>query len=430
MKTVRDPSESASRPWGRLILLGVLALLLAALALAYLRTHYGWRDIFTLFHHMAGQLSRRRLAAALLVSAGAVWLAARWRSTPLVAYPALFAYGVGVLADAALLLSLEPLGISFGPVLLPMAILVAARSTLAVALGLAAMVAGRGVRRAPLWLGLHVSGQALLLGLVIYGFAVEPMRLTVTHVPVMDPHRTGTAEPALRIVQLSDLHVERANGLTRRVVETVNGLQPDLIFLTGDYLSTSSTGDPQAQADLRQAVAGLQARHGIYAILGNTDPPGSRQTLFGGLPLVVLEDEWTTVEIEGRRLAIAGVTTYQARGSGRTLASDRAALAALQGAMPQDCYTILLYHSPNLVPEAAAAGFDLYPTGHTHGGQIRLPLYGALTTFSIYGKRYEMGRYQVEGMLAYVSRGIGMEGWLIPRTRFLCPPEIVCYELQ
>jgi predicted MPP superfamily phosphohydrolase len=424
MKTTRDPSPSGSRSWARLILLGVLALLLALLALAYLRAHYGWRDIFTLLHRVAGQLSRKRLAAALLVSAGAVWLAARWRSTPLVAYPALFAYGIGVLADASLLLSLEPLGISFGPLLLPMAFLVAARSALAVGLGLAAMAAGRGARRAPLWLGLHVGGQALL----IYGFAVEPMRLTVTHVPVADPYRTGAIERTVRIVQLSDLHVERANGLTRRMVETVNSLQPDLIFLTGDYLSTSFTGD--AQADLRQVVAGLQASHGIYAILGNVESPGSADALFSGLPVVVLQDEWAMVEVEGCQLAIAGVTTYQARGAGRDLASDRAALAALEDAMPQDCFTILLYHSPNLVPEAAAAGFHLYPTGHTHGGQIRLPLYGALTTFSIYGKRYEMGPYQVQGMLAYVSRGIGMEGWLIPRMRFLCPPEIVCYELQ
>jgi predicted MPP superfamily phosphohydrolase len=72
---------------------------------------------------------------------------------------------------------------------------------------------------------------------------------------------------------------------------------------------------------------------------------------------------------------------------------------------------------------------DLYLAGHTHGGQIRLPLFGAVFTASAYGKRYEQGHYSVGDTTLYVSRGIGMEGMGAPRARFLCPPEIVVVNL-
>jgi predicted MPP superfamily phosphohydrolase len=82
------------------------------------------------------------------------------------------------------------------------------------------------------------------------------------------------------------------------------------------------------------------------------------------------------------------------------------------------------------MPEAARAGVDLFLAGHTHGGQIRLPLIGAVVTSSIYWKRYEMGLYTQGHTWLYVSRGIGMEGLGAPRARFLCPPEIELFELR
>lgn len=97
---------------------------------------------------------------------------------------------------------------------------------------------------------------------------------------------------------------------------------------------------------------------------------------------------------------------------------------------PSTPFTLLLYHSPDLMPEAARAGVDLFLAGHTHGGQIRLPLIGALVTSSIYWKRYEMGLYTEGHTRLYVSRGIGMEGLGAPRARFLCPPEIELFELR
>ena len=86
---------------------------------------------------------------------------------------------------------------------------------------------------------------------------------------------------------------------------------------------------------------------------------------------------------------------------------------------------MLLYHTPDLMPQASDLGVDLYLAGHTHGGQWRLPGFGALLTSSIHWKRYESGLYREGDTRLYVSRGLGMEGFGTPRARFFCPPEVV-----
>jgi predicted MPP superfamily phosphohydrolase len=93
-------------------------------------------------------------------------------------------------------------------------------------------------------------------------------------------------------------------------------------------------------------------------------------------------------------------------------------------------FNLLLHHSPDLAAYASNAGIDLQLSGHTHGGQIRLPLYGAIVTGSLYNKKFESGRYQVHDMTLYVTHGIGMEGCAAPRVRFLCPPEIILWEIS
>jgi predicted MPP superfamily phosphohydrolase len=92
-------------------------------------------------------------------------------------------------------------------------------------------------------------------------------------------------------------------------------------------------------------------------------------------------------------------------------------------------FNLLLYHSPDIAPTVAQLGFDLQLSGHTHGGQVRLPLFGALITGSLYRKKFEAGRYSVGPMELYVSRGIGLEGGGAPRVRFLCPPEVILWEI-
>ena len=128
--------------------------------------------------------------------------------------------------------------------------------------------------------------------------------------------------------------------------------------------------------------------------------------------------------IRGGRLVLVGLDCSH------DTERDAERLAAVSAQAPPDAFRVLLYHSPELIRVAPRFGIDLYLCGHTHGGQVRLPIYGALLTSSELGKQFDMGYYQVEDTHLYVSRGIGMEGLGAPRVRFLCPPEITLFSIQ
>jgi predicted MPP superfamily phosphohydrolase len=114
----------------------------------------------------------------------------------------------------------------------------------------------------------------------------------------------------------------------------------------------------------------------------------------------------------------------------RDLAIDGGQLRALLDQAPPGALTLLLYHTPDLMPQAALLGVDLYLAGHTHGGQWRLPGFGAILTSSKFWKRYEAGYYCEGATQLYVSRGLGLEGFGTPRARFFCPPEVVLFTLS
>jgi predicted MPP superfamily phosphohydrolase len=105
-------------------------------------------------------------------------------------------------------------------------------------------------------------------------------------------------------------------------------------------------------------------------------------------------------------------------------------LAQAVNSIPSDAFKIFLYHYPDLIPEVAAHKVDLYCAGHTHGGQIALPFYGALMTLSKFGKKYEAGLYHEKDTWLYVNRGIGMEGGRAPRVRFCARPELTVIEIS
>ena len=267
--------------------------------------------------------------------------------------------------------------------------------------------------------------QPLLWGLAAYALLVEPFRLQVTEVTLADDQAAAGSRP-LSILQISDLHVERLTRREERILALVEGLQPDLIVLTGDYLNLSYVGEERAIREVRSFLQRLRAPHGIYAVRGTpqVDPRWLMPRLFAGLGITVLEGERVELEIAGHRLRLVGV------GCDRDLARDGAALQAAMHGARDGYYTILLYHMPDLLDVAAAVGVDLYLAGHTHGGQLRLPLYGALITGSFFGKRYEVGWHQRGRTRLYVSRGVGLEGMGAPRARFLCPPELVHIRLD
>jgi len=227
------------------------------------------------------------------------------------------------------------------------------------------------------------------------------------------------------VVHITDTHIERSSFREASVVRRVNALEPDIIVFTGDYLNMSNLSDPVSAAHFRQFVAQIEAPYGIYAVRGTVEPtPASMARLVEGTQVVWLEQEAVTVNVRGQPVTLVGVACSHKQ------ELDAARLTQAMNGVPDSAFTLLAYHSPDLIREAAERQVDLYLGGHTHGGQLRLPFYGALVTCSIYGKQYESGLFEEDGTAMYISRGVGFEGGGMPRARFLCRPEIVSIELS
>ncbi len=316
---------------------------------------------------------------------------------------------LAISGDGVSLALLPRRGRSYGPATPPL---------LALALLRAALIFLLGVLW-PTWaaLVLAVCLQLALTAAHFYATWIEPFRLRVVRLDVPGPD----GDAPLRILHISDIHFEGWTPRERRLLEVVQELSPDLIFLTGDYLNLSSVRDPAAHAGVRDLLASLSVVAPTYAITGS--PPVDLRSvvpaIFAGLPITWLVDRIVEVEAQGRRFRLVGLRCTRER------EADWARLRRLLPDGASNGFTVLLYHSPDLFLEAASLRIDLYLAGHTHGGQIRLPFFGALITSSDFWKRYEGGVYRRGATTMVVSRGLGMEGLGAPRARFLCPPEIV-----
>lgn len=261
--------------------------------------------------------------------------------------------------------------------------------------------------------------QLLGTALVIYGFWIEPQRVNLTRVQLTSPKlKAGTR---LRLIHLGDLHVERETGRERHVIELVHALAPDLILFSGDVLSLSTVYDKIAWEHARHILSNLSAPLGVYAVPGSppVDVPDVISQVTDGTPVRWLVDEELLLPAQVRLVGLG--CTHRPNADAKRLRAIHP-----QGTLE---FTVLLYHTPDLAPEAVACGIDLQLSGHTHGGQVRLPFLGALYTSSLYGKRFESGQYRIGEMLLYVTRGIGMEGKGAPRVRFLCAPEVILWEI-
>lgn len=367
-----------------------------------------------------------------LLSAGAWWLATRRSKIALATLACMLSF---MLLDLALFRSMPVLGLSFGSSRIPFLLIAIVRgiATVTSAVGLLAYLALRHwrnplslpARSSSLYWAIPVSINLAMTGCLVDGLIIEPLNIDVNHVALMS-ERWPEDAPPLRIVHISDPHIERLTHRERDALRLVEDLSPDLILMTGDYLNISFLNDAQAREDFREWANQLHARYGVYAVWGNTDLAPWRDELMHGLDITVLSNETKAVTINGRDINLVGIDVHQ-----YFMSKDRRVLERLAEELPQDGFNVLLYHTPDLMPEAIATDkIDLYLAGHTHGGQIRLPFYGAIVTASMYGKRYEAGSYEEERTHLYVSRGLGFEGGHAPRIRFLCPPEITVFDLS
>jgi len=251
--------------------------------------------------------------------------------------------------------------------------------------------------------------SAILIICLLYAYFVEPYWIEVSRIKIETPKLKAGSK--IIIVQLSDIHSNGWNRNERRIPSIVNDLNPDVICLTGDYINKIEALDA-----VRKMVGELKAKYEIYAVRGNWDVDiAPHVDIFKGLKVKMLMGEGERISISGNNIYIAGLDV-----------NDDSALPQALAMRGRGDFTILLFHYPDLIEDLKGYDIDLYLAGHTHGGQVALPLYGAVLTNSKYGKKYERGLYKVGETLLYVNRGIGVIG--LP-LRFLSRPEISVFEL-
>jgi hypothetical protein len=222
----------------------------------------------------------------------------------------------------------------------------------------------------------------------------------------------GTAP--IRIAQIGDTHSDPTERLEGRLPDIIAKEQPDLIVFTGDALN-SIGGLPI----FRRCFTRLAAIAPTYAVRGNWDAAyWTKVDLFGGTGARELVAEAVPVDIRGTTLWLAGIAVGRESHLDEVLAT-----------IPHGAPAVFLYHYPDLIEDVRGRGIDLYCASHTHGGQVAIPFYGALVTFSRFGKKYESGLFHEAGTNLYVNRGIGMEGGPVPRVRFCSRPEIAVFDL-
>ncbi len=324
------------------------------------------------------------------------------------------------LSDWYLLAKLPQLGLSFGPVSPPLFMINFIRLVpLLLALSLLA-VAGHNWQRLSLLTTIAVF-QLLFLAVLHTSLYVEPFRLTLTDLQLTGAPAFLPDRP-LRILQLSDLHVEHITSREKAVLAKTEAISPDLIVLTGDFINKSYLKDSRTLQETRQWLSQLKAPYGVYAINGNLDSPSIMATLFDGLGNIrVLNDETLPISLPGGVLNIVGVTFIEHN-------RDYMKMESLLGDLPSNSYSLLLYHFPERMDVASRLGANLYLAGDTHGGQVRLPFIGS-AVFTQLDNEYIMGKYQAGHTTLYVSRGLGMQGGIWPRIRLNCPPEMVLVSL-
>jgi predicted MPP superfamily phosphohydrolase len=260
-----------------------------------------------------------------------------------------------------------------------------------------------------------VEAGVLTCGGFGYATAVEPNWLALERADV-SLRGLPAALDGFTIVQLSDLH--RGPEVTQKDIERAVGLAlrqaADLTVLTGDFVSHSADN----AVSCAEALAPLVDAGEVLACLGNHDHWTHADTVAG----VLAEAGITVLRNTAREVAdglwVAGVDDVWER---------HADLDKALAGVPSGAALVLLAHEPDYADTAAADGrVGLQISGHSHGGQVRWPLFGP-PVLPYLGKKYHAGRYRVGDMWLYVNRGVGL---ISPAVRFNCRPEVTLLTLR
>lgn len=270
--------------------------------------------------------------------------------------------------------------------------------------------------------------MAVGCALTIYGSFIEPLLLIIHRKKIQIQNA-----PALRIAIASDFHVGAYNGkeFIERIAKRINSLKPDMIFLLGDFIESEESSIEEL-APLKM----LTAPHGVFAITGNHDA-GHYMTwdripyttidrtediraLLTSMKITFLRNKHVILKIGKQEIAIAGTDDSF---------MESCDLDATLKNIPESTPIILLSHNPDIINDPHHERCDLIVSGHTHGGQLRLPFIGALGPIPTrIARKFDQGLFQLtEKTKLFITHGLG-ETWA--RARLFCPPEIVLLDIE
>jgi uncharacterized protein len=262
----------------------------------------------------------------------------------------------------------------------------------------------------------HVLIRAFLMATGLYWRGLNnAKKVRVTH-NIIRSLRLPTSFQGYTMLQISDPHVDMNLEVMQQIESLVDRLHYDVCVLTGDY--RGRTFGPidatlKGMAHLRDTLRGP-----VYGVLGNHDTIAMVPT-FEALGIRMLLNEEDTLERGHQRIHLAGIDDahfYQVDNIEKAAAS-----------IPQNEFSMLISHTPEIYRHAAHAGFDVLISGHTHGGQICLPGGIPLTLDSNLPRRMGAGAWTYQDMIGYTSRGAGSS--VVP-VRFNCPPEITLHHFH
>lgn len=259
----------------------------------------------------------------------------------------------------------------------------------------------------------------LVISLLLYAKFIEPNWIEVKSLQ-LQLNNLAAEFNGYRIIQISDIHRDRWMTPKRleRIVNQINALKPDLVAITGDLVTYNF---PQFIPSVGASLSKLHPQDRVLAVLGNNDEESNPEAMIAALEkngIIHLGNEVYTLQRGNAMLHIAGVGDICA-------GKDRLDLVLRK--LPQTGAAILLVHEPDYADFSASVGrFDLQLSGHSHGGQVRLPGFRP-PLLPFFAKKYYLGLYQIGKMLLYTNRGLGMTEL---HLRFAARPEITVITLH
>ncbi len=242
---------------------------------------------------------------------------------------------------------------------------------------------------------------------------IDKWDITLPHLP--------TVLAGVRIAHLTDLHITHHRHRYSRIMAELTTHRIDVVALTGDYMSGLSMPESSLTV-MKQLIKEVKPRYGFYGVFGNHDTPDLVECFKSQLDVNWLDDQ--AAMIGDLPLQILGVNGDQVTRPGSL---GIASQIKRQDDQANPVVSVVLSHFPCFLPLASDIGADVMLSGHTHGGQIRLPGFGAFVNHSDMPLKYSSGMLRHGNTLGFVSRGLGEVG--LP-MRFNCPPQLPLYTFR